>query len=114
MRLNGVLSNNQCDVSDPLSRANTLYVELVVGALSSIPRWHFARALGVRECDSYSPRLGNALDKFYTSTREVVEGRNILVEHLVNRERESGVIRLTLYASLMRSYLYLSDKNDPV
>ena len=108
-----LVSTNQGDANHRITRPIDPYVELIVGALSSIPRWRFARAIGVRECDTYTPRLGNALDTFYTSTCEVVEGRNLLAEHLVNRERESGAIRLTLYAALVRAYLYLADKNDP-
>ena len=85
---------------------------MCVGALSAIPRWHFARALDVKGEEGISPRLGNAIEAYYQSTLEILRGRNELVEHLVGREPESGEIRLSLFGSLMRPYLYLAERND--
>ena len=87
------------------------FIDVCVGALSCIPRWRFARVLEVKEGEGVTPRLGNALAAYYDSTSDIARGRNELVEHLVNREPEEGVLRLTLFGSLMRSYLYLADKN---
>ena len=82
-----------------------------VGALSAVPRRRFARALEVKGEAATSPRLGNALAAFYHPTCEISRGRNQLAEHLVNREPTAGEIRLALRGSLIRSYLYLADKN---
>ena len=87
------------------------FTDVCVGALSAIPRWHFARVLEVKGAAGTSPRLGNALVAYYESTCQITRGRNELVEHLVNREPDVGEIKLCLFGSLMRSYLYLADKN---
>ena len=88
------------------------FTDVCIGALSAIPRWHFARALEVKGGEGVTPRLGNALVTYYESTCEISRGRNELVEHIVSREPSEGELRLALFGSLMRSYLYLADKND--
>ena len=43
--------------------------------------------------------------------RSIVKGANYTVEHFVNMEENQGEIRLSIYAALMRTALYLSEKN---
>ena len=88
------------------------FMDVVIGALSAIPRWKFARVLEAKAEDTYSPRLGNAMRAFYSSTCEILQGKNVLVEHILNREPECGVIRMALYGAIMRSYFYLAEKCD--
>ena len=93
-------------------KEEAFYTDVCVGALSAIPRWRFARTLETREDDSITPRLGNALKAFHSSTAEITRGRNVLAEHLVNRESSADILRMVLYGALMRSYLYLVEKNN--
>ena len=43
--------------------------------------------------------------------KKIVKGENYTVEHFVNRQANRGKIRLSIYAALMRTALYLSEKN---
>ena len=81
-----------------------------MGAPAPIPRWRFVRALGAHERDLPPPRLAEALLSFYESTCGVADAKNIFADHLVNRERESGVLTLTLYGYLVRECLYVDGK----
>ena len=93
-------------------KSELFYLEVTVGALSAIPRWHFARVLESKEGDSTSPRLWKALLAFYIKTCEILKGENVVTEHIISRESDSGMFRLTLYGALMRAYLYMAEKNS--
>ena len=73
----------------------------------------FSGAVGARERDLASRRLGNSFLSSYESTCDVGDAKNIPAEHIVKREMESGFLGRTLYGALMRSYLYIAEKNDP-
>ena len=88
------------------------YSDICVGALSAIPRWHFARVMEARGEDGVTPRLSNALLAFRESTCQISSARNVLAEHLLNREPSSGILRMTLYGSLLREYSYLAEKKE--
>ena len=92
------------------SRTGALYSDVCIGALSSMPRWHFARASESQGSDGATPRLSNALRVFRGSTSEMVQGRNVLVEHILNKDPAAGELRMALHGSLMRAYLYLVGK----
>ena len=94
------------------AKTEEFFTNISVGSLSAIPRWRFARVLEVKAGDSHSPRLGNALGAFYLSTCEIAQGKNLLVEHIINRETHHGVLRMVLFGSIMRAYLYLAEKSD--
>ena len=86
--------------------------DVCAGALSAIPRWKFARVLEAKGSDGISPRLGKAISAFFKSTRTIICGENVLVEHIINREPSADTLRMSLFGALMRSYLYLADKHD--
>ena len=88
------------------------FTEVSVGALSAIPRWKFARVLEARTKGAHSPRLGNALRAFFVATCEISQGKNLLVEHIINREPSCDSIRMALFGAIMRSYLYLAEKSS--
>ena len=87
-------------------------LEVSVGALSAVPRWRFARVLEAKGEDSSSPRLHDALLAMYKSTCEIGRGCNVLKEHISNKETDAGAYRLSLYGAIMRSYLYMAEKNS--
>ena len=87
-------------------------MDVLIGSLSAIPRWRFARALCSEDIDATDNRSTQALSAFYESTSEILDSKNIVVEHLVNRETDAGLVRLMLYGALMRCYLYLAEKNE--
>ena len=87
-------------------------MDVLIGSLSAIPRWSFARALCSEDIDATAHRSTQALSAFYQSASEILDSKNIVVEHLVNRETDAGVVRLMLYGALMRGYLYLAEKNE--
>ena len=93
------------------TQSGKFYIDVCVASLSAIQRWHFARALDVRETKGTAPRLGSALLAFYVSTRDIVRGGDTLTEHMANRDPCAGVLRLSLYGPLMRAYLYHAEKN---
>ena len=91
-------------------RSSKFFVDICVGALSAIPRWRFARVLDAKTKHAFSPRLGNALGAFYSATCDISQGKNALTEHIVNRDPCDGELRMTLFGSIMRSYLYVDEK----
>ena len=93
-------------------KADVFYLDVAVGDLPAIPRWHFARVLESMEGDSTSPRLGKALLAFYEKTCEIVRGENVVTENVIDREADPRVFKLTLYGALMRAYLYMAEKNS--
>lgn len=99
-------------IRNSIVRGSYFFDELLAGALSAIHRWCFAMALCTREPDAASHRLVQALNSFYKSTCEIADAENVLAENVVNREKEAGLLRLNVYGALMRSYLYLAEKND--
>ena len=94
------------------TQSEKFYSDVCIASLSSIPRWSFARVIEEREeKKGTSSRLGSALRAFYITMCKMVSGRDLLTEHLVNRGPSAGVLRLSLYAPLMRAYLYMAQKN---
>ena len=73
---------------------DAVYSDICDGALSAIPRWHFARALEARGDEGVTPRLGNALLAFYESTCEIARSRNGLKENILNRDPSDGILRM--------------------
>ena len=96
------------------TRSIKFHSDICIASLSSIPRWRFARALEDREATGTSPRLGTAMRAFYASTCSIIRGGDLLTEHLINRDPNAGTLRLSLYGSLMRAYLYLAERNGVV
>ena len=83
----------------------------MAGALSSIPRWRFARKLEGCGEEANVRRVPGATDSFRESTAEIFPGPNTVVEFLVNREDYAPMIKLKLYAALTRSLLYMEKKD---
>ena len=86
--------------------------QLDVGALSAMPLWRFDREIEERGRESCAPRRKSALSSFLKSTCESTCPGNVLTDHIINREENAALLRMTLYGSLMRAYLYLSEKNS--
>ena len=93
------------------SKSEEFYENILIGSLSSIPRWRYARALADRKAGQGEPRTTNALSALFESTKTILKGENYTVEHFVNREANQNLIRLSIYASIMRTAVYLSEKN---
>ena len=55
-----------------------------------------------------------ALTESLDSKRGIISGKNLLVSHMVNRDKRSDRIGISLYASSMRASPYLSEKNKRV
>ena len=91
-------------------KTDVFFLDVSVGALSAIPRWHFARVLEANDADSSSPRLQDAILAMYESACEIVRGCNVLTEHISNKETDAGAYRLSLYGAIMRPYLYMTEK----
>ena len=85
--------------------------DLLVGSLSSIPRWRFARKLEGRGDEPNDKRVPDAMEALSKSTKDVLDGSNVVVEFLINREPCAERIRLKLYAALTRSMLYMEKKD---
>ena len=90
------------------TKNDALYSDACVGSLSAIPRWRFARVLESRGEEGATPRLDNALSAFYDSTSKMTWGSNVLTEHILNKDPSAANLRMLLYGSLMRAYLYLA------
>ena len=93
------------------STSDEFYEHILLGSLSSIPRWRYAASLDAVDREPGTARSDKALMDLLDSTREIICGKNFLVEHLVSMDKNPLRIRLTLYTSLMRTALYLSEKN---
>ena len=93
------------------SRGEEFFESIPIGPLSSIPRWKYARKLSERGAEPGASRTIDALSTLLESTRTIAKGENYTVEHFVNREENQDRIRLSIYASMMRTALYLSEKN---
>ena len=87
------------------------YESILIGSLSSIPRWRSSLALSDSTAEAGAPRATEALVALLESTRGIVSGDNYTVENFVNVEADQGGIRLSIYAETMRTALYLSEKN---
>ena len=94
--------------------SNTFYSDICVGALSAIPRWKFAQKLESRGDEGCSKRLTKALTAFYEETRAITLSKNVLVEHVVNRDPMGNTLRMLIYGAMIRAYVYLVEKNDRV
>ena len=55
------------------------------------------------------PRMRDS--SIYDSTGEITRFRYELADHIVNRGPEAGIIRLILFGSLIRAYLWLAEKS---
>lgn len=93
------------------SRSQGFTEELLVGSLSSIPRWRFARKLEGCGDEANVRRVPEAMDAFRESTVKILSGSNTIAEFLVNREDCAPRIKLKLYAALTRSLLYMERKD---
>ena len=85
--------------------------DLLVGALSSIPRWRFARKLEGRGEEPNTRRVPDSMEALSSSTTDILNGPNVVVEFLINREPGAERIKLKLYAALTRSMLYMEQKD---
>lgn len=85
-----------------------------MGSLSSIPRWRYADVLEALGRETGTPRSEEALMALLDSARGIIIGKNFLVEKMVNNDKSSGAIRICLYAALMRTAIYLSEKDKRV
>ena len=94
------------------SRSEDFYENILIGSLSSIPRWKYARKLEEINHVEGKSRTAEASAVILESTRSIIKGENFTVEHFINREPNQNKIRLSLYAALLRTALYLSEKND--
>ena len=88
------------------------YESILVGPLSSIPRWKYARALEAKDIKEGVSRTAEASAALVESTSDIIRGGNCVVQHFIDREEKQDLLRLSLYAALMRTALYLSEKND--
>ena len=93
------------------SRGDAFKEELLIGALSSVPRLRFARALEGRGEGPTVRRVPDAMGAIRGSSREILTGPHTVTGFLLNREVDAPMIRLKLYASLTRSILYM-EAND--
>ena len=103
------------------------------GAISSIPRWRFAREMekkvNIDEADGDSDDeftyvscpvglsgVARGQKGFLQACREIFHGKNELVEHLIDTETENtkpDLIRLSVARSIYASAAYLAEKNLP-
>ena len=84
------------------------YHQLAMGALSAIHLWRFARRTRRKGGDAGAPRLKGALASFFKSTFEITSAENVPTGHIINREESAGLLRMTLYGSIMRDCLYFA------
>lgn len=96
------------------SRSEDFFEGILIGSLSSIPRWRYAATLEAKGRKASCARTSDALQALLRSTRVILSGKNVLCEFLINRDSSHEVFRLALYSSLMRASLYMSEKNDKV
>ena len=94
------------------TRGEKFHEDILIVSLSSIPRWVYARVIEEKESEDSSQRCNRALRAFLESSREILKGKNQVVEHFLKQEDNEGGIRLSLYAALMRTALYLNEKNE--
>ena len=95
------------------SRSDEFYGEILIGSLSAIPRWRYARVLEVKGRDPGCARTQEALQALLESTKEVISGENALCEFLIPGKSDA-LARLALYSSMMRTAFYISEKNEVV
>ena len=96
------------------ARSEDSHDDIIVGSLSSIPRWRYASALDAKARNPGCARTEEALQELLESTKEIIGGKTFLCEYLINRDASDAVFRLAFYSSLMRAALYISEKNDKV
>ena len=94
------------------SRSEKFHEDILIGSLSSIPRWVYARVIEGEEREDSYKRANRALEEFLESSREIINGQNQVVEHFLGGIEGEGDMRLSLYSALMRTALYLNEKND--
>ena len=92
-------------------RSEEFMGNILMGSLSSIPSWAYARKLEALNRDPKTPRTTDALGALLESTMGIIRGGNFTANHFIDRECGRTRLRLCLYTSLMRTALYLSEKN---
>ena len=92
------------------SKSDEFYEDILVGALSAIPRWRYARAIEVKGREPGCARTEDSLQALLGSKKEIIGGRNALCEYLIRRGWADAIVRLSLYSSLMRASLCISEK----
>ena len=93
------------------SKSEELYESILTGFLSSIPRGSYARALDETNIRDGRSRTAESSAALLESTREIIKWNSFTVEYFVNMGANQDKIRLSLYAALIRTSLYLSEKN---
>ena len=83
---------------------------LVVGAVTSIPRWSFARALESKHYVEEKPcGLTKACRDIDELTLNIVGGNDPLVEDLIAAEELPDILRMKCCRSLIISFLYVAE-----
>ena len=100
------------------SRSEEFYEGILIGPLSSIPRWKYDRVIEAAGREDGFPRTDDALNALLGISRGVISGRNPTVGHCVNRGGKSrgelgspcmrrSCARLTMCQGRMSSLLTL-------
>ena len=79
------------------SRSEEFYENILIGPLSSIPRWCYARKLESLNRAPETPRTTEALGALLGGKRGVIHGENYPVNHFIDRDCNSGRLRLFIY-----------------
>ena len=122
------------------TRSSKYATSLLKCALSSIPRWRYARELDSQPREKKKARpiveddevmdndsddehfdyvsvstslrgIARAQKGLLEDCRRIMKGKDELVEYFLNRETEADVIRLEVWRSMVSSAAYLSEKN---
>ena len=81
-----------------------------------IPRWRYARCLNSDRVDSGDfPRGGvvHALTRFNEESDRILKGENVLANRILCTVYDSGAIRIQVWRAIMRSALYIHERNLP-
>ena len=79
----------------------------IIAAVSSIPRWRFARSIEAKEEIGVTRNLDKAIVDFMDSSRVIISGKNNLCNFPVGRKPGKCALYIQIYAALARTALYL-------
>ena len=99
-------------------RSEEMRTALVVSNVSSLPRWHYARCLTITKDElNPLPEPGSGaylgLRGIFSDTSKILSGKNLYAESTIYSHPRPAFARLHCWRALIRSLLYLVEKNMP-
>ena len=92
------------------SRSEEFYEGILIGPLSSIPRWKYDRVIEAVGREGGFPRAADSLNALLESSRVIITGRNSTLGHFFNRGGVEGNYALFVFDAHATSALNVGEE----